>query len=344
MNLEDLLKQASALNASDLHLSVGAAPWVRLDGVLKPLDLPALTPVHMKELTEALLSINQQTELDEKREIDLAISSASGTRYRINIFHQQSGLAAALRCIPTTIPSLEELGSITLAQKICTLRQGLVLVTGATGSGKSTTLAAIINHINQTQTKHIITIEDPIEFLHQHQRSLIQQRELYTHTPSFSQALRAALREDPDIILVGEMRDLETIRLALSAAETGHLVFATLHTLSAAQAIDRIIEVFPGDERAMIRTLLSGSLQAIIAQILVPKLAGGRMAVHEILFNNPAISHLIRENKLAQIYSILQTNRKEGMQTLDYHLQQAVTSGLISKETARHYAADKNLF
>jgi twitching motility protein PilT len=344
MILADLLEQTKALNASDLHLSVGAAPWVRIDGQLKVLDVPVITATFMQQMLQVMLTQTQQDELHEKLELDLAITSQSGERYRVNIFHQQTGLAAALRRIPSRIPSLEEIGLHTICHTIGELRNGLVLITGATGSGKSTTLAAILNYINQTQQKHIISIEDPIEFIHQNQQSLIQQRELYTHTHSFSWALRAALREDPDIILIGEMRDLETIRLALSAAETGHLVFATLHTASAVQAVDRIIEVFPGEERTLIRTLLSESLRAIMAQVLVPKRDGGRVAIQEVLFNVPAVRNLIRENKLPQIYSILQTNRQQGMQTLDQHLQQAVKQQFITAETAAVYAIDKNLF
>jgi twitching motility protein PilT len=344
MNLEQLLEQTGALSASDLHLSAGAAPWVRVNGVLNALDLAPLTSANIQQMLNSVLTTTQQTELCENRELDFALNAKQGERYRVNIFQQQTGLAAALRRIPIRIPSIEEIGIPTICQKICQLRNGLVLITGATGSGKSTTLAAIINHVNQTQAKHIITIEDPIEFIHENQQSLIQQRELHTHTQNFSRALRAALREDPDIISVGEMRDLETIRLALSAAETGHLVLATLHTSSAIQSIDRIIDVFPGDERPMIRTLLSESLQMVIAQMLIPKLEGGRIAIQEILLNIPAVRNLIRENKLAQIYSILQTNRKEGMQTLDQHLQQAVAQAQISPETARYYAIDKSLF
>ena len=344
MDLENLLELTKNLNASDLHLSAGSAPWVRINGILSTLDLAPLTNAELQAMLNSILTNTQQTELEENRELDLAINNQSGERYRVNIFYQQAGLAAALRRIPSYLPTLEEIGIQAICNKVSQLRNGLVLITGATGSGKSTTLAAILNYINQTQQKHIISIEDPIEFIHPNQQSLIQQRELYTHTQSFSRALRAALREDPDIILLGEMRDLETIRLALSAAETGHLVFATLHTSSAVQAIDRIIEVFPGEERPLIRTLLSESLRAIIAQVLVPKLAGGRVALQEILLNIPAIRNLIRENKLAQVYSILQTNRKEAMQTLDQHLQQALAQQLISSETAAAYAIDKNLF
>lgn len=329
MNLSELLSQTLHYKASDLHLSVGSSPILRVDGELQGLNTSLLTQENLEQLLRPYLDEQQQNLFKEQHELDFVIEIPALTRFRVNIFQQQHGMAAVLRVIPPQIPSLIDLNLPNVFHEISKLTQGLVLITGATGSGKSTTLAALLNEINQTQAKHIITIEDPIEFLHQSQRCLINQRQVHRDTQSFETALRSALREDPDIILVGELRDLQTIRLALTAAETGHLVLATLHTTSAAKTINRIVDVFPGDEKNLVRNLLSESLQAVVCQRLIPKIQGGRVAALEIMLATPAIRNAIREDKISQMISTIQTSKHLGMQTLDQHLQSLVQQQII---------------
>lgn len=314
MNLEQLLSLTLQHNASDLHLSAGLPPLLRIDGELKNLNFSPLTQEDLQSLLKDHIDTKQH-------EIDFALNISELPRFRVNVFQQNRGIAAVFRVIPNLIPSLDELKLPAALKTIATYKNGLVLITGATGSGKSTTLAAIINHINENYAHHIITIEDPIEFIHTSKKSLINQRQIHRDTLSFNNALRSALREDPDIILVGELRDLETIRLALTAAETGHLVFATLHTSSAAKTINRIIDVFPGDEKNLIRSLLAESLQAVICQTLVKKNNSGRAAACEIMITTPAIRNLIRENKIPQIETAIQTGGAVGMQTMEQSLQ-----------------------
>jgi twitching motility protein PilT len=342
MEIEKLLALSVEKNASDLHLSEGLTPKLRIDGEL--VSINDAQPFTGESLTH-LLSPAQMKEFEEDMEIDFALSLQDIGRFRVNAFKQNRGTSAAFRVIPSKILTLEELGFPFIFKKIAQLPHGLVLVTGPTGSGKSTTLAAIINYINHLQHKHIVTIEDPIEYVHDSANCLVDQREVHRDTKSFSKALRSALREDPDIILVGEMRDLETVRLALRAAETGHLVLATLHTSSAAKTINRIIDIFPaGGERTLIQTMLSESLQAVISQTLLKKTGEGRTATLEIMLCTPAIRSLIREDKVAQIYSCIQTGNAMGMQTLDQHLRKLVEQQLISRETAKEAANSKELF
>jgi len=334
-----------ARNASDLHVAVGAHPVVRVRGKLEPLqEIPPLTPEVTQQLLYRILSTEQQKHLELSRQIDLAHSIPGLARFRVNVYWQREALGAAFRLIPTEIKTLEELGIPSALHVLTDRPRGLVLVTGPTGSGKSTTLAAMVDYVNDNKPDHIITIEDPIEFVHESKRSLINQRELHRDTLGFSEALRSALREDPDVILVGEMRDLETIRLALTAAETGHLVFGTLHTSSAAKTIDRIVDVFPAAEKEMVRSMLSESLRAVISQSLLKRVGGGRIAAHEIMIGTPAIRNLIRENKIAQMYSAIQTGRQIGMQTLDQNLQELVQKNLVSSGEARGKAANKDMF
>lgn len=345
MHINQLLEESIKRNASDLHLSQGLPPSLRIHGELTFLtDIPPSDIVVLDLLRDAM-NEQQWQQFQQTLEADLSYTLPSSlARFRVNAFQQQHGAAAVFRVIPAQVPTLKELGMPTVLQEIANLPHGLVLVTGPTGSGKSTTLAAIINDINQQRAKHILTIEDPIEFVHTSKKSLINQREVFHHTMNFQNALRAALREDPDVILVGEMRDLETIRLALTAAETGHLVFATLHTSSAAKTINRIIDVFPAGEKNMISTLLSESLQAVISQTLLTKNGGGRTAALEIMVCTPAIRNLIRENKVAQLYSCIQTGGSSGMQTLDQHLKTLITNQTISRETALEAALSKEMF
>jgi twitching motility protein PilT len=330
MNISELLTLAIQRGASDLHLSAGLPPLLRIDGDLQCLDFPVFDHATVLNLLQEIMTEKQCDEFSKQFEIDFAFHIPELTRVRVNVFNQQRGVAGVLRVIPNHVPDLEELNLPKTLQEITGLTNGLVLITGPTGSGKSTTLAAMVNAINQQQAKHIITIEDPIEFLHASKKCLINQREVQRDTLNFSAALRAALREDPDIILVGELRDLETIRLALTAAETGHLVFATLHTTSAPKTIHRIIDVFPGEEKLMIRALLAESLQAVVCQTLVKKINGGRVAALEILRATPAIRNLIREDKIAQIYSAMQTGAAQGMQTLDQHRRELHQQNLIT--------------
>ncbi len=344
MLIFELLDDSLALNASDLHLSAGLAPMVRVDGEIQALNYPALTHETLGTLLDTLMTDQQRTDYTKSLETDFSYAYKDIARFRVNVFQQHRGSGAVLRTIPATVLSMEQLAMGQIFRDIATLPRGLVLVTGPTGSGKSTSLAALIDFINQSRREHILTIEDPIEFIHQNKQCLINQREVHRHTLSFNQALRSALREDPDIILVGELRDLETIRLALTAAETGHLVFATLHTSSAAKTIDRIIDVFPANEKTMVRSMLSESLQAVISQTLIKRVNGGRIAAHEIMLGTPAIRHLIREDKVAQMYSAIQTGGKQGMQTMDQCLKDLVNNKLISVEHAREKAKQPDDF
>ena len=314
------------------------------DGDIKRLNLPPLDRQQLRDMIYSIMTDTQVKNFEEHWEADFSTEVKGIARFRVNVFNQNRGLAVVFRTIPSRVLSLEDLKAPEKFVDIIDVPRGLVLVTGPTGSGKSTTLAAMLNHINENRHEHILTIEDPIEFVHESKKCLVNQREVHRDTQSFSNALRAALREDPDIILVGELRDLETIRLALTAAETGHLVFGTLHTSSAAKTIDRIIDVFPGEEKQLVRSMLSESLRAVIAQTLLKKIAGGRIAAHEILVATSAVKNLIREDKIAQIYSSIQTGAQYGMQTLDQCLQKLVSQGLIDRQTAASKAHDKTLF
>ena len=332
--------------ASDLHLCVGSAPMVRKDGHMQPLD-PAAAPLSAQDVVQLLAPIipeKNRKEYTERHDTDFAYEIAELARFRSNVFADRRGPGAVFRVIPSKILSAEQLGLSPHILNLCTLNKGLVLVTGPTGSGKSTTLCAMIDYINRTRQDHIITIEDPIEFVHDNQRCLINQREVRTHTDSFKDALRAALREDPDIILVGELRDLETVAIAIETAETGHLVFGTLHTTTAASTVDRVIDQFPSDRQAQIRIMLSESLKGVIAQTLCRKIGGGRVAAREILLTIPAVSNLIREGKTFQIPSIMQTNRKTGMVTLNDALMELVDQGLVEPKEAYMKAVEKATF
>ena len=339
LDITTLLKTVVAHKASDLHLVAGSEPQVRIDGKLVPLNLPMLTGDEIQNLCYTLLTDKQKKEFEENFELDFAFSVPNVGRFRANYYKTLDQIAAAFRIIPEEIPSIDELGQPPIFKEIIKREKGLILVTGPTGSGKSTTLAAMLNEINENENKHIITIEDPVEFVHKNKKSLFSHREIGLDTKSYATALKYALREDPDVILIGEMRDQETIKAALTAAETGHLVFGTLHTNSAPQTINRIIDVFSGDEQPQIRAQLSTSLVAVISQALLPKIGGGRIAVHEILINNPAIANLIRENKIHQIYSQMQLNQQQtGMQTQTKVLQKLLLQKVIDKDTALKYS------
>ena len=339
-SMPDLLRQATSLGASDLHLSAGEPPCLRVSGdLVRSEGQPALGPEAVTELVYSIMSPEQRQHFEAEHDIDFATELPGGGRFRVNVFVQRRGPGAVFRSIPTEIPTLETLGMPAVLQELCTRERGLVLVTGPTGSGKSTTLAAMVDLINRTWEAHILTVEDPIEFVHTPKRCLINQREVGPHTGSFSNALRSALREDPDVILVGELRDLETISLALTDAETGHLVFGTLHTSSAPKTVDRIIDVFPSGQQSQIRTMLSESLEAVVAQTLLKKRGGGRVAAAEILVAVPAVRNLIRENKLHQIPSMMQTGQRVGMQTFDMALQELVKKGLLDREALPKPAA-----
>jgi twitching motility protein PilT len=327
--MEELLTETAQKGASDLHLSAGEPPMIRVHGDLVRTEHPALTPEAVLALAGSVMSEPLRERFNAEHEVDFACELAGKGRFRVNVFLHSRGPGAVLRTIPTQIPSLESLHMPPILKELCTRERGLVLVTGPTGSGKSTTLAAMVDVINQTWDAHILTVEDPIEFVHPPKRCLVNQREVGPHTASFSNALRSALREDPDVILIGEMRDLETISLALTAAETGHLVFGTLHTSSAPKTIDRIIDVFPAGQQSQIRTMLSESLEAVVAQTLLKKKGGGRVAACEVLIGVPAVRNLIREAKLHQIPSMMQTGQRVGMQTLDMALADLVKRGMI---------------
>ena len=335
MDITKLLNFAVKSGASDLHLTAGMPPMIRVDGDMRRIDLPMMDHKTVHALIYDIMTDKQRKDYEEFLETDFSFEVPDLARFRVNAFIQNRGAAAVFRTIPAEVLPMEKLGMGKIFEQISSFPRGLIVVTGPTGSGKSTTLAAMIDFINNTRYEHILTIEDPIEFVHQSKKCLVNQREVHRDTLGFNEALRSALREDPDIILVGELRDLETIRLALTAAETGHLVFATLHTTSAAKTIDRIVDVFPAAEKAMVRSMLSESLQAVVSQALLKKVGGGRVAAHEIMLGTPAIRNLIREDKVAQMYSAIQTGANVGMRTLDQHLQQLVQSGLVSKEAAR---------
>ncbi len=330
--------------ASDLHLSAGLPPMIRVDGDVRRINLPPLEHKELHDMIYDIMNDFQRKEYEEVFEIDFSFEIPGLARFRVNAFNQNRGCGAVFRTIPTEILTLEDLNCPAVFKEIIDIPRGLILVTGPTGSGKSTTLAAMVDFLNKKEHGHILTIEDPIEFVHTSNKCLINQREVHRDTQSFENALRSALREDPDIILVGELRDLETIRLALTAAETGHLVFGTLHTTSAAKTIDRIIDVFPAGEKPMVRSMLSESLRSVVAQTLIKRVGGGRVAAHEIMIGIPAIRNLIREDKVAQMYSSIQTGQGHGMQTLDQCLIELVRKGLISKAQARSRAVKKTDF
>jgi len=338
-NIKKLLQSVVAYGASDLHLVSRSEPLIRLDGSLKPVNLPKLTGEDIEEMCYSLITEKQKQHFEEFDELDFALLLPGIGRFRANYYRTLGDIAAAFRTIPISIPSLEDLKAPSVYKKLIKREKGLILVTGPTGSGKSTTLAAMLNEINKTEQKHIITIEDPVEFIHQNQKSVFSHRGIGEDTRSFATALKYALRQDPDVILIGEMRDKETIEAALTAAETGHLVFGTLHTSSAAGTVNRIIDVFSGDEQSQIRAMLSTSLVAVIAQSLLPKIGGGRVAAAEILVTNHAIANLIREDKVHQIYSQMQLGQEEtGMQTQTQALVNLVKQGVISRENAFQFA------
>jgi twitching motility protein PilT len=345
MNISELLAFSVQNRASDLHLSAGLPPLLRVDGEIARVSLPVLSHKDVHAMLYDIMNEAQRQRYDTHLECDFSFTASDMARFRVNAFNQVRGAAAVIRSIAAAVPTLEQLGAPELFGRLALKKAGLVLVTGPAGSGKSTTLAALIDHINRHRTAHVLTIEDPIEFIHQPQQSLINQREIGQHTGSFAAALRSALREDPNVIMVGELRDLDSIRLALSAAETGHLVMGTLHTGSAVKTVDRIVDVFPGDEKDMVRTMLSESLQGVISQALIRRRDGaGRIAAHEIMLGTPAIRNLIREGKVAQMYSTLQTGGNSGMQTLDQSLAQLVRQQVIAAEAARGVARHPDSF
>jgi twitching motility protein PilT len=344
MDIGELLAFGVKNGCSDLHLSAGLPPMIRVDGDVRRINVPSMDHKEVHDMVYDIMNDKQRKDYEEFLECDFSFEIPGLARFRVNAFNHNRGSGAVFRTIPSKILSLEQLGAPKIFETISDYPRGVVLVTGPTGSGKSTTLAAMVNHKNETEYGHILTVEDPIEFVHESKKCLVNQREVHRDTLGFNEALRSALREDPDVILVGEMRDLETIRLALSAAETGHLVFGTLHTSSAAKTIDRIVDVFPAEEKDMVRAMLSESLRAVISQTLLKKKGGGRAAAHEIMIGTPAIRNLIRENKIAQMYSAIQTGQQFGMQTLDQNLQQLVQKGIVDKNEARSKAANKDNF
>lgn len=344
MDITQLLAFGVKNGASDLHLSAGLPPMIRVDGDMRKINMPEMDHKGVHDMIYDIMNDNQRRDYEERWECDFSFELPGVARFRVNAFVQNRGAAAVFRTIPSEILSLETLSAPPIFKKLAMKPRGLVLVTGPTGSGKSTTLAAMVDYKNATSHEHILTIEDPIEFVHASKKSLVSQREVHRDTKSFEAALRSALREDPDTILVGEMRDLETIRLALSAAETGHLVFGTLHTTSAPKTIDRIIDVFPAAEKEMVRSMLSESLEAVISQTLLKRIGGGRVAAHEIMIGTRAIRSMIRENKIPQMKSALQTGSNVGMQTLDQNLLELVSMGIVAREEAITKAENAELF
>jgi len=338
MDITELLAFSAKQGASDLHLSSGLPPMIRVDGDVRRINLPPMEHKQVHEMIYDIMNDRQRKDYEEFLETDFSFEVPGVARFRVNAFNQNRGAAAVFRTIPSKVLTMDDLGMGQVFRDISMMPRGLVLVTGPTGSGKSTTMAAMVDFINDNKYEHILTIEDPIEFVHESKKCLVNQREVHRDTLGFGQALRSALREDPDIILVGELRDLETIRLALTAAETGHLVFATLHTTSAAKTVDRIIDVFPGEEKSMVRSMLSESLAAVICQTLLKRATGGRVAAHEIMRGTPAIRNLIREDKVAQMYSAIQTGHAIGMQTMDQCLQDLVEKRVINREIAKEKA------
>ncbi|MDR0777208.1 MAG: type IV pilus twitching motility protein PilT [Azonexus sp.] len=345
MDITELLAFSVKNKASDLHLSSGLPPMIRVHGDVRRINLPAMEHKDVHGMVYDIMSDAQRKTYEETLECDFSFEIPNLARFRVNAYNQLRGAGAVFRTIPSKVLTLEDLNCPKIFKDISEYPRGIVMVTGPTGSGKSTTLAAMVNHVNENNYAHILTVEDPVEFVHEPKKCLINQREVGPHTLSFANALRAALREDPDVILVGEMRDLETIRLALTAAETGHLVFATLHTSSAAKTIDRVVDVFPAAEKEMVRSMLSESLRAVISQTLLKTKDGsGRVAAHEIMIGTPAIRNLIRENKVAQMYSAIQTGQNYGMQTLDQNLIEMVRRNIVSSAEARNKAANKDTF
>ena len=338
MDITELLAFSAKQGASDLHLSAEMPPMIRVDGDVRRINMPALSHKEVHSLIYDIMNDKQRKDFEEYLETDFSFEVPGVSRFRVNAFNHYRGAGAVFRTIPSKVMTMEQLGLGQVFENLALVPRGIVLVTGPTGSGKSTTLAAMMDYINEHRYHHILTVEDPIEFVHESKKSLVNQREVHTNTHGFNEALRSALREDPDVILVGELRDLETIRLALTAAETGHVVFGTLHTNSAAKTIDRIVDVFPSEEKSIVRSMLSESLQGVISQVLIKKTGGGRVAAHEIMVGTPAIRNLIREDKIAQMYSAIQTGMAHGMQTMDQCLQNLVGKGLISRDSARERA------
>jgi len=344
MDITELLEFSVKQGASDLHITAGMPPLIRVDGDIRRINVPEMDQKEVHSLIYEIMNDKQRKDYEEFLETDFSFEIPNLARFRVNAFMQNRGSAAVFRTIPSRVLAMDQLGMGDIFRKISNVPRGLVVVTGPTGSGKSTTLAAMVDYINETRYEHILTIEDPIEFVHQSKKCLVNQREVHRDTHGFNEALRSALREDPDIILVGELRDLETIRLALTAAETGHLVFGTLHTTSAAKTIDRIIDVFPAAEKDMVRSMLSESLQSVISQTLLKKKGGGRVAAHEIMMGTSAIRNLIREGKVAQMYSSIQTGSSSGMQTLDQCLKNLVAKNIVSLEEAKMKAKTPDSF
>lgn len=344
MDIGELLAFGVKNGCSDLHLSSGLPPMIRVDGDVRRVNVPPLDHKEVHDMVYDIMNDKNRKDFEEFLECDFSFEVPQLARFRVNAFNQNRGCAAVFRTIPSVILSLEQLGAPKIFEEISDYPRGVVLVTGPTGSGKSTTLAAMVDYKNDTEYGHILTLEDPIEFVHQSKKCLMNQREIHRDTLGFTEALRSALREDPDVILVGEMRDLETIRLALGAAETGHLVFGTLHTSSAAKTIDRVVDVFPAAEKDMVRAMMSESLRAVISQALCKKKGGGRVAAHEIMIGTPAIRNLIRENKIAQMYSAIQTGATFGMKTLDQDLERLVKEGIVDRNEARSKATNRDNF
>jgi twitching motility protein PilT len=345
MEISELLAFSVKNKASDLHLSAGLPPMIRVHGDIRRINVPALNNQEVRAMVYDIMSDSQRKQYEAQLEVDFSFELRDVARFRVNAFNQERGAGAVFRTIPSVVLTLEQLEAPKIFKDIADTPRGIVVVTGPTGSGKSTTLAAMVDYVNEKEYGHILTIEDPIEFVHKSKKCLVNQREVGPHTHGFAEALRSALREDPDVILVGEMRDLETIRLALTAAETGHLVFGTLHTSSAAKTVDRIVDVFPAAEKEMVRSMLSESLRSVISQTLLKRKDGsGRVAVHEIMLGTPAIRNLIRENKVAQMYSSIQTGQSLGMQTLDQAMVELVKRNVIDSADARAVAVNKDMF